>query len=404
MICDSIRANKRKDALSTLVMDLYLSEVDPALATEVLIQADCAPVTSIVREMVARGGDDVVDAVVERALSLSRPGTERSIDIAASAGLQRNLGAFFPVPSTAPLTPANGRAATFGMAYFPSGAESPKLETAKTVETLYSNAIPGYGIYTFVLLGAGFDPKSHADSARYAELLRVIETYVLSADRGARGPSPDSHAFLVAVQPGQGDAPLIEQAGPKLSEPMRADLAGYLRQQGQPVLAQRLADRPGPFLISGMEPRLMPSGGDSALLIADLSAVGPELMYSVVDAYDQPVAPSGRPETLAPIRQRLLGLFKGPVSEEDLDPSLKDAWVFRLGGPASGVGSRGGDATGSGAAAGSGSQTLGAAPSVTGGSGTDPQPAVPTSGNANSPPTQPGTQPQTKKPSENLTP
>lgn len=398
MICGSARATKQRNALAPLVTDLYLSGVDPALATESLIQAECASVPSIVREMVAQGGDEVVDAVVERAYTLSGPGTERSIETAASAGLALNLGVMAPAPGTAPVAPAIGVPRVFGMAYYPSGAESPALEMAKTVETLYSNAAAGYGVYTFVLLGAGFDPKSQADASRYAELVRVIETYVLAGDRGVRGPSPDSHAFLVAVQPDRGEVPLIERTGPKLSEPMRADLAGYLRQAGQPALAQRLADRPGPFLISSLEPRLMPTAPDSPRLIVDLSAVGPEYMYVVVDAYDRavPTELRGRPESLSPIRQRLLGLFNRPVTEEDLDPALKDAWIFRLGGPAVS------DAAQAASSAGAG--TGGPAPSRTGASAIVPDQALPTAAMAPSPPTQPGTQPQTKKPSETPTP
>lgn len=405
MICGSTRASKRKGALASLVADLYLSGVDPALGTEALILADCAPVASIVREMVAQGGDEVVDAVVERAFALSGPGTERSIETAASAGLALNLGVMAPTPSIAPVAPASGDSHVFGMSYFPSRAESPVLETAKTVETLYSHATPGYGIYTFVLLGAGFDPRVKADVSRYAELLRVIETYVLSGDRGAPGPSRGSHAFLVAVQPGRGDAPLVEQTGPKLSEPMRADLAGYLRQQGQPVLAQRLVDRPGPFLISSLEPRLMPSDGVAPRLIVDLSAVGPEYMYTLVDAYDQPVPIelSGRPESLSPIRERLLGLFNQPVAAGDLAPALTDAWVFRLGGPVLGDATR---TAGPGASLGAPLATGApdSAPTGNGGSTTAPQTAVSTTAADSGPQTLPGTQPQTKNPSEKPTP
>jgi hypothetical protein len=299
------------------------------------------------------------------------------------------------------------------MAYYPSRADSPILETAKTAATLFGNATPGYGTYTFVLLGAGFDPKSRPDAVRYAELLRVIETYVLSAERGASGPSPDAHAFLVAVQPDRGAAPLVEQTGPKLSEPMRADLAGYLGQQGQSALAERLTDRPGPFLISSQEPRLVPIGGGAPRLIVDLSNIGTENMYAVVDAYDQPVptALGGRSDGLSPIRRRLLGLFGGRVPEEDPDPALKDAWVFRLGAAVPGdvagtpnvvdpgIGSGAstlapGAASGTGTASGAGPQSARSAPSGTGWSGTVPQQTMPTTTIETGP--RPAAQPQTK--------
>ena len=137
----------------------------------------------------------------------------------------------------------------------------------------------------------------------------------------------------------------------------------------------------------------MPDGEGAQLLIVDLSAVGPEYMYTVVDAYDQPVPAGlgGRPETLAPIRQRLLGIFDRQAPEADLDPSLKDAWVFRLPGLAPGVAAQGIDT--SGPATGSQSNGAGApgsAPSGVGESGTVSQPTVPTGGNDTSPRPSPG--------------
>lgn len=79
----------------------------------------------------------------------------------------------------------------------------------------------------------------------------------------------------------------------------------------------------------------MPTSRVSPRLIVDLSTIGPEYMYAVVDAFDQPIPSdrSGRPESLTPIRDRLLGLFNRRVPEDDLEPTIKDAWVFRLGGP-----------------------------------------------------------------------
>jgi hypothetical protein len=339
MICGSARVSKDKGALRPLVTDLYLSEIDPSMATEALILGDCGSLSAIVREMVAQGGDQAVAGVVGRALFLSGPGAENLIESAASAGLERNLG----MAALAPLAAAQaGPAAAasssgslaFAMAYFPSQAPEPGLETSKTAKTLYSNATPGYGIYTFVLLGGGFDRKSQAEESHFAELLRVIETYVLAADKGTRGPSPESHAFLVAVPPDRSDQPLMRQTSPELSAPMRKDLARYLRQQGQTALAERLETRPGPFLISSLEPMLTPTNRVAPRLVVDLSLVGPEYMYAIVDAYDQPipVERSGRPESLTLIRNRLLGLFSRKAPEEDLDATLKDAWVFRLGG------------------------------------------------------------------------
>jgi len=426
MICGSARANKVKDPLAPLVRDLYLSGVDPAVATEALLQADCASLPAVVREMIAQGGDESVSGVVGRALFLGGPGSEGIIETAASAGLERNLGLVSPAPSAAPGAPASGGSSlAYAMAYFPSQAESAGVRTAKTLSTLYSNATPGYGIYTFVLLGAGFDPKAEADQSRYAELLRVVETYVLAADQGTRGPSPESHAFLVAVQPDRGDAPLIEQTAPALSAPMRQELILYLNRQGQSALAQRLENSPGPFLVSSLEPRLMPTNRVSPRLIVDLSLVGAEYMYAVVDAYDQPVPPalSGRPESLGPVRERLLGLFNRSVPEQDLDPALKDAWVFRLGDRTGGGAGApavvpGPDApatvppvTGTGAGPATAPKPAADAAAATGrdrAAPPDPRPAQPLPMTATEPQIQqrvePQGKPQTSKPSETMAP
>ena len=158
-ICGSARVSKQKDFLKPLVTDLYLSGVDPALATEALIQGDCGSVAAVVRELAAQGGNAVVAAVVARAVFLSGPGAEGTIRAAASKGLDLDLVG--PMqraePSASPGT--NPGTLAYSMAYFASRAPQSGVETATAVDTLYSNATPGYGIYTFVLLGGGFDPR-----------------------------------------------------------------------------------------------------------------------------------------------------------------------------------------------------------------------------------------------------
>jgi len=331
LICGSARLGRQQDYLAPLVTDLFLSNVDPAFATEALIQGDCGSLAAVVRELVAQGGNEVVSAVVNRALFLSGPGAEGTIRAAASSGLNRDLVS--PLQRSEPSVDAGSLA--YSMAYFPSRGAETGVETAKAINTLYSNATPGYGVYTFVLLGAGFDPAKEPDRARYAELLRVIETYVLAGEQGARGPRAEAHAFLIAIRPDRKDAKLIEQTGPELSAAMRKDLVQYLKRRDQPALAARLETLPGPFLISSLEPRLLPTSQVAPRLVSDLSGIGPEYLYAVVDAYDRPVEPEqqGRPEGLGAIRERLLGLFSRKVTEEELSPALKDAWVFRLGGP-----------------------------------------------------------------------
>ena len=328
LICSSARSAKEPGFLTSLVADLYRSEIEPGLATDAMIRAECAPIASIVREMVTWGGEGAVDAVAERALESAGPKARRAIEIAAYDGLDRNLGADAAAPSIAPATPAPGADQGYAMAYFQSKAESARVESAATPDRLYTRATPGYGLYTFVLLGGTFDPKSRVHQGRYAELLRVIETYVLGSDQGVRVPTRESHGFLIAVQPNLADAPLVQQTWPELSAPMRRDLVRALRRQGQSALARRLETQPGPFLVSSAEPRLVPAGPLSPRLIADLSAIGAENMYTVVDAYDRPV-PTDPAERLGPIRQRLLDLGERPASPG----SGNDAWVVQLGGP-----------------------------------------------------------------------
>ncbi|WP_295389805.1 hypothetical protein [uncultured Thiodictyon sp.] len=314
LICGSARMGKRGDGLAPLVTDLYRSGVDPALATEALIQGDCGSVSAVVTELVAQGGSEVADQVQQRALSLSGSRAADTIRAAAAAGLVK------ATPSPPP--------PTYGMAYFPSGAAQSGVVTATTPGALYGHATPGYGVYTFVLLGAGFDPAKEADRARYGELLRVIETYVLAGEQGAHTPRAEAHSFLIATYSDRATAP-------DLSAAMRADLGQYLKRHDRSALAERLTTRPGPFLISSLEPRLLPRTAAAPRLVADLSDIGTGYLYAVVDAYDRPIPPEqqGRSEALAAIRDRLLGLFSRPVPAADLSPALPDAWVFRVGGP-----------------------------------------------------------------------
>ena len=330
LICGSARINKQQDSLKPLVTDLYLSNVDPAFATEALIQGDCGSLAAVVRELVAQGGNTVVAAVLNRAIFLSGPGAEGTIRAAASSGLKQDL--VTPVQRSEPTLDTGTLA--YSMAYFPSQAAAYGVASAAAPGTLYSNATPGFGIYTFVLLGGAFDPTVEDHRARYAELLRIIETYVLAGAATPQNPTPEAHAFLIAIRPEEDDdTTLIERSGPELSAGMRSDLSHYLRSRNQAELAERLTLLPGPFLISSLEPRLLPSTAAAPRLVTDLSTIGTEYLYAVVDAYDRPVPADqqGRPEGLTAIRDRLLGLFSRKVSAVDLSPALKDAWVFRLG-------------------------------------------------------------------------
>lgn len=328
LICSSARLGKQKDYLAPLVTDLYLSAIDAASATEALIQGDCGSLEEVVLEMVTQGGEVVVDPVVRRALALAGPKSEGGIRVAAAKGLMRDLetgeGLAEAAPSPGPLAPA--------MAYFPSrGAES-IVAPANGLQSLYAKATPGYGVYTFVLPGAAFHPEKEADRFRYAEVLRLIETYVLGGDQGVKGPLPETHTFLVAIRPDRRQARLIDQADPKLATSIRGELAKKLRLFNQPILASRLDNRPGPFLVSSLEPRLVPTSEASPRLVVDLSGIGNEYLYAVVDAYDRPIPAEqqGRPESLTEIHQRLLAGAGRQVNATGPGTPLQDDWVFPL--------------------------------------------------------------------------
>jgi len=317
--CAAARDYEEPDPLSTVVAELYLSAVDPAHAAEALILGDCGSLEAIVQELIAQGGYQVVGPVTSRASLLGGGGAQRGIEAAAAAGLDRARG----TPDASPQAPSPG-AATYAMAHISPNSGSAALAGADALNTLYGNATPGFGLYTFVLLSAGSGTQGAMQQARYRELLRVIETYV--PGEGGGGPSPEAHAFLVAVHPERADLPLGDQTGPELSDPMRRQLATELRGAGLGTLARRLETRPGPFLVSSPEPRLLADGAGSPRLVVDLSGVGSEYLYAVVDAFDRPVPRGGQAAGLDAVRERLLTL---PLGAEPA--AAKGDWVFRVG-------------------------------------------------------------------------
>lgn len=321
--CGTARVSDEQGYLAPLVSDLYLSGITPGDATDALIIGDCGSLADVVSELVTQGGKSSVAEVVDRARLLGGPGVDQIIDAAVAEGLERNAAALSQIASTG----ASG-AGTLAMAYFPSRAVAAGLETADSANTLYSQAKAGYGLYTFVIIGAG-----GGDRPNLSELLRVIETYVLAA-AGAAAPHAETHTFLVGVDPTRPGRPLDEQVWDAVAAPMRRDLGVYLRRVGEDALARRMVERPGPFLVSSPEPRLLPVGTDAPRLLVDLSEVGGEYMYAVVDAYDRPVRSDalGHDAVLNAVRSRLLSL----LGRAEDGAGLTDAWVFRVGGPGQG--------------------------------------------------------------------
>jgi hypothetical protein len=323
--CARTQTTKNPHFLRNLVADLYFSGVDPAAGTEALLLANCGTLADILNEMVARGGEASVIPIVDRAQAIHGPSATRTINAAAQAGLTRVAGMQADDSTVAATTlPA------YGMVYFPSAGEFSKVDTAIALNRLYEDAIPGYGLYTFVIFGRGMSDA--ASNARSRELLRVIETYV-TVDKSRADPHPETPAFLIPIHPENVSKPLIKQVAFDLSEYMRQYLGASLRSSGQTRLAATLEQNAGPFLVSSLEPRIASDDPNAPRLITDLSLIGVEYLYGVIDAYDRPIPlnSSDQRQSLIAIRDRLQALPIKPLFNTELVRKAKSTWVYLLG-------------------------------------------------------------------------
>jgi hypothetical protein len=318
------RATGGNGFLREVIADLYAQDVGPALSAEALMLGGCGETAAIVRELVAQGGQQVVEPVVERAILLNGPASRNVVERAAGEGLayHRSGRESLAASGAGPLAGAN---LGYSMIYFPiNRAGDGGLDAAPG-----GAVTPRYGIYTYILFG---EPSGAEllPVQRDSELLRVIETYATSADGGARAADLQTHTFLVPVQAGRSGRPLEEQTRPALAGPLRRQLASYLRAAGDEALAARLNEAPGPFLVSALEPGLVPADPDSPRLLVDLSEVGPEYIYSVVDAYDRRIQPdaAGTAESLAAIRERLLDVFPSRTIDAAAAPAPAAGWIY----------------------------------------------------------------------------
>jgi hypothetical protein len=325
--------------LRSLVAELQAGGVAPAPAVDALIIGRCGDLAEIVAEVVAWYGADAAVPVIERAVALSGEATALVIERAAAEGLLR-AGSERPAGGGGP-PPLAGGADDSAMVYFPLGrSQQASIEPgAHDLAQRLGSAEPGYGIYTYILSGDGDRTDEHL--ATYRELLRVIETYVLAAGPGGGRRDAAAHTFLVPEHASRGTSPQAERSSPALSVAMRRTLTDYLRRAGEPALATRLATAPGPFLVSSLEPRLVPrpatgqapGRAEAPRLLVDLSRVGPEYMYSVVDAYDRKIPPAaaGRLESLLAVRGRLIDMFPDPSIDPAAAGPAAGEWLFVLG-------------------------------------------------------------------------
>ncbi|WP_295882460.1 hypothetical protein [uncultured Thiohalocapsa sp.] len=319
--------------LSALVAELQADGVAPAAAVDALILGGCGDLADIVTDVVARNGADAAVPVIDRAVALTGDTSALIVERAAAEGLLR-AGRERVAAAGGVLSHVAGTAGEVALMHFPPGGDSAgaTAHSAGSLAQLIGSAEPGYGLYTFVLFGGGGEAGG-VDAAGWRELLRVIETYVLAADPAAGAAHPAAHTFVVPVDAGRTGVPLAERTGPVPSADLRRTLAAYLRRAGEPALAARLATAPGPFLVSTLEPRLVPGSPQQPRMIVDLSRIGPEYMYTVVDAYDREVPPAavGRVDSLLAVRGRLMGMVPDPTMGSAAPPPAGD-WVFMLGG------------------------------------------------------------------------
>lgn len=318
-----------RDGLDALVASLYSSVIDPAEGTEALILGNCAPPVDIVREMVAKGGEQVQGSIAERALALSAPPARRAIETAAADGLTRHRE--LSGSGSGPTRLARDHA----MAYFPSAGSAVRIESSSGLDRLYRRAVSGFGVYTFVMVGPNVERFAQTDQARHQELFRLVETYAAVGGDAEAGPRPDAHVFLIPVDAELGGMPLFNQVAADLSDRMRRQLIEELRGQGEAGLATRLQNGAGPFLVAALEPNLLPGRVGAFRLVADLSGLGIEHLYTVVDAFDRDIGPelAGRPESLAAIRDRLRDVRAPQSSNAGTMAASESVWLFLLGDP-----------------------------------------------------------------------
>ena len=328
--CLAAQSMTMQDPLGALVTSLYLSVIDPAEGTEALILGKCAPVGDIVREMVTKGGEQTRASVVERARALSAPRERGVIAKAAAEGAVRH--AELNGLGTGPTRLARHHA----MLYFPSGGSAMRIESTGARDRLYRQAVPGFGIYTFILVGAEIERLAETDQARHRELFRLVETYAAAGGEGDAAPRPDAHVFLLPVDTDLVGMSLFNQVAADLSDRMRLQLIKDLRSRSEASLAARMEKGAGPFLVAGIQPDLLPDGSSVYRLVADLSGIGIEHMYAVVDAFDRGISPElgGRPESLAAIRERLEDVVPkgGDQASGGGAANAGPVWLFMLGG------------------------------------------------------------------------
>jgi hypothetical protein len=196
-------ASGSEDAfIRELVADLYADGVDPGAASDAMIRSRCGDAQRIVTELVAQGGDTAVSLVVERAAAAQEVVSIDALEQAAEEGLRRWRRAT-SIETARMSAPLAGASQSYSMIFFPLGGRDESVghhhRIWRDCSAPYRRAMgstPSFCTETWARVRA-------ANTQTYSELLRVIETYVLAADRDAGSDLGDAnqqaHSFLVPV-------------------------------------------------------------------------------------------------------------------------------------------------------------------------------------------------------------
>ncbi|MDO3378273.1 hypothetical protein [Geoalkalibacter halelectricus] len=180
--------------------------------------------------------------------------------------------------------------------------------------TRMDGEVEGFGMYTYVLFPRRVDQPGLAPEVqeRYAKLLEAIAGVTLGlpefGDLTPRDKQETNLLYVPALASGA-ELSLANYNAP-LALHYLANIARLCRTNN-PRLAARLDERPGPFLISLLQPVGQVGGESVTLLYADLSTTNPAALPAVVTAYKTRLtrAPLADMERFTTLRLALLNLI-----------------------------------------------------------------------------------------------
>lgn len=191
---------------------------------------------------------------------------------------------------------------------------------------------PGYGMYTYVLFGRRLDLSSLDQETlqRYQQLLDAIVGSTLSSGEAGDLTAAEKQATNLLYIPGtvRGSAPSLANYNSALAMRYLVELGRVSRADNQEV-AERLATRPGPFLVSVLKPVGTIDSRQTTLLYADLSTTNPAAMEEIVAAYKLRVSRNSLDEVqqFAPLRLALLNLVLNTDDNIKLVKAALAVWI-----------------------------------------------------------------------------